>query len=51
MGNPASRHTSIMQLRDLIYKNHFEMTYRVGVNRIGMGKNYEVKYLRFIKVQ
>ena len=51
MGSTSSRYASPLQLRDLIYKNHFEMTYRVGVNIKGMGINYELKYLRFIKVQ
>jgi|SaaInlStandDraft_1057018.scaffolds.fasta_scaffold00421_16 hypothetical protein len=51
MGNSTFRHYASLQLRDLIYKNHFEMTYRVGVNIKGMGINYELKYLRFIKVQ
>jgi hypothetical protein len=40
-----------MKFRDLILKNHFEITYRVGVNIKGMGRYYEIKYLRFIKVQ
>ena len=51
MGDSTFGQPSPMQLRDLIYKNHFEMTYKFGVNIKGMGSSYELKYLRFIKVQ